>query len=91
LNSRLNRKVKARVFAFREEVQAAPRRLDAEPEPGHDAFLAAYRKLLARVRQNYPSALLVVGDFRVQVAPQRGDAEAGADQLTAFRRQQLGW
>ncbi|MFN2547555.1 MAG: SGNH/GDSL hydrolase family protein [Myxococcales bacterium] len=29
-------------------------------DPGHDAFVGAYRSLLGRVRQTYPSALIVV-------------------------------
>jgi lysophospholipase L1-like esterase len=50
-------------------------------DPGRDAFMPAYRKLLARVRQNYPSALLVVA-----VGPMLSDLwPAGARALTQGR------
>jgi len=50
-------------------------------DPGRDAFLTAYRKLLAHVRQNYPSALLVVS-----VGPMLSDLwPAGAHALTQGR------
>jgi len=50
-------------------------------DPGRDVFVAAYRQLLARVRQNYPSALIVVG-----VGPMLSDLwPQGAQALTRGR------
>ena len=50
-------------------------------DPGHDAFVAGYLKLLARVRQNYPSALIVVA-----IGPMLSDLwPPGAQALTRAR------
>jgi hypothetical protein len=50
-------------------------------DPGRDAFVGGYRKLIAQVRQNYPSVLIVIG-----VGPMLSDLwPAGARALTQGR------
>src|SRR5437660_749797 len=50
-------------------------------DPGRDAFVGAYRKLVAQVRQNYPSALIAIA-----VGPMLSDLwPAGARALTQGR------
>jgi hypothetical protein len=50
-------------------------------DPGSDAFLGAYRSLFARVRKNYPAALVVIA-----VGPMLSDLwPAGARALTQGR------